>query len=140
MSATKITAKVPVGATSGTIAVTHPPAPAPAPGVSAVLTATTITIQLTGLKAGTMKVNKTVTIKGVVSPARTGNATVTIQRKVGTKWVNARVIARTINATCGAYSYPYKATKKGSYHVKVTTAKNATFAAGASAQKNFKVT
>lgn len=99
----------------------------------------TATINLTGLKAGVLKLHKMVTVKGTVKPAHSGKATVTIQRKVGTKWVYAKRVARTINATSGAYSYTYKPLRRGSYRVKTSVAKTARYTAAATAYKSFKV-
>ncbi len=73
----------------------------------------TATIALTGLRSGVLKLRKSVTIKGVVKPAHAGSAKLTIQRKVGARWVAAKTVARAINATSGAYSYAYKPTKAG---------------------------
>ena len=55
------------------------------------------------------------TIKGTVKPAHAGGAKLTIQRKLGAKWVAAKTVARPMNATSGAYSYGYKPTKTGTY-------------------------
>lgn len=99
----------------------------------------TATIKLSGLKAGVLKFHKSVTVKGSVKPARSGKATVRIQRKAGTKWVKAKTVARTINATSGAYSYTYKPLKKGSYRVKTSVAKTALYTAVATSYKSFKV-
>ncbi len=98
-----------------------------------------VTIKLTGLKAGALKLGKKMTVKGAVKPARSGTATVTIQRKVGKKWVNVKTAARTINATSGAYSYTYKPTKTGSYRVKTSVAKTTLFGSAATLWKSFKV-
>ena len=99
----------------------------------------TATITLTGLKSGVLKRGKVVTIKGLVKPAHAGSAKLTIQRKVGAKWVAAKTVARPMNATSGAYSYGYKATKAGSYRVKTSVAKTALFTAATTAYKTFKV-
>jgi hypothetical protein len=97
------------------------------------------TISLTGLKAGALKLGKKVTVKGTVKPAHAVNATVAIQRKVGAKWVKAKTVACTVNATSGAYSYVYKPLKKGAYRVKTSIAKTATYASATTAYKAFKV-
>ena len=99
----------------------------------------TVSISLTGLKAGVLKLGSKVTVKGTVKPAHDGKATVAIQRKVGTKWVKAKTVVRTVNATSGAYSYVYKPLKKGAYRVKTTVAKTALFTTATTAYKTFKV-
>ena len=96
------------------------------------------TITLTGLKSGVLRLHKTVTIKGAVKPAHSGKATVTIQRKSGSKWVAAKTTSRTISAR-GAYSYSYKPTKAGTYRVKTSVAKTAVYASATTAYKTFKV-
>jgi hypothetical protein len=98
-----------------------------------------VTIALSGLKAGVLKYRKMVTVKGTVTPARVGKATVRFERKVGAKWVLAKSIARTINATSGAYSYTYKPLKTGSFRVSTTVAKTPVYTAAATAWKLFKV-
>jgi hypothetical protein len=97
------------------------------------------TISLTGLKAGALKLGKKVTVKGTVKPAHAVKATLTIQRKVGAKWVKAKTVVRTVNATSGAYSYVYKPLKKGAYRVKTTVAKTAVYTTATTAYKTFKV-
>lgn len=97
------------------------------------------TIRLTGLRAGAIRLHKSVTVKGAVNPAHSGKATVVIQRKVGARWVNAKTVARTINATSGAYSYSYKPQKRGSYRVKTSVAKTTLYTAATTSYKSFKV-
>jgi len=99
----------------------------------------TATISLTGLKSGVLRLHHSVTIKGVIKPAHSGNATITIQRKAGTKWVAAKTIARAMNATSGVYGYGYKPTKTGTYRVKTSVPKTALYAAATTAYKTFKV-
>lgn len=98
-----------------------------------------ISVTLTGVKSGVVKLNKSVTTTGKVTPLRSGKATVTIQRKVGTKWVKAITKAVTINATSGKYSLAYKCTKKGSYRVQVSVAAAPAASAAKSTWKTFKV-
>jgi hypothetical protein len=97
------------------------------------------TIALTGLKSGVLKLHKAVIIKGVVTPAHSGNATVTIQRKAGSKWVVAKTIARPMKAATGAYSCSYKPTKAGTYRVKTSVTATALYTAATTAYKTFKV-
>jgi hypothetical protein len=101
--------------------------------------ASTVSIVLTGLKAGAIKLHKTVTVKGAVKPAHAGVVKITFQRKVGSKWVAAKAVAGTMNATSGAYSYTYKPTKAGSYRVQTTVAATPLYKAAATSWKTFKV-
>ena len=98
-----------------------------------------ITIKLAGLKGGAIKVNKPLTVSGVVSPAHAAKVTVTLQRKVGAKWVKMKAAAVMSNAAGGAYSYKYKVAKKGTWRVQTAAAKTADFSAAATAWKTFKV-
>jgi hypothetical protein len=99
----------------------------------------TVTISLTGIKSGVLKLHKSVVIKGAVKPARSGRATVTIQRKSGSKWVSAKTVGAAVNATSGAYSCSYKPTTAGTYRAKTSVAKTAAWAAATTAYKTFKV-
>ena len=139
VSNTKITAKVPVGATSGTISVTTSGGTTTSTASFTVLIKSKISIKLVGLTAGAIKVNRYLTIKGAVTPGHAAKVTVTLQRKVGTKWVKMKVVSRTSNATSGAYSYKYKVTRKGSWRVKTAAAKTAAYTSATTAWKTFRV-
>ena len=70
----------------------------------------------------TVKLGKSVTISGTVTPATQlagAKVTILVNRKSGTKWVKAKSATATASAT-GAYSWKYKVTKKGSYQVKIS--------------------
>ena len=100
---------------------------------------TTATLSLSGLKSGAIKHGKTLTCKGTIKPARSGKATITLQRKSGSKWVKVTAKTATINATSGAYTCAYKPTKTGSWRVQTTVAKTNAFAAVTTSWKTFKV-
>jgi hypothetical protein len=100
---------------------------------------TTVAIALVGLKSGAIKKGKTLTVKGAVAPARSGKATVTVQRKSGSKWIKAKTISCTINAANGIYSATYRPTATGSYRVQTTVAAGSGFTAGSSTWKSFTV-
>ena len=142
-SAIRITATVPAGATSGTIAVTT----AGGTGTSAAsFTVTappftpTLTLKLSGLTSGAIKLGKRVTAKGRVTPTSLAGSkvTLTVQKKNGTKWVKVKRVARTISAT-GTYSWKYKPLKRGAYRMKATIAKTAAHKAAATKWRSFKV-
>ena len=78
-------------------------------------------------------------MKGAVTPGHAAKVTITLQRKVGTKWVKMKVLTRTSNATSGAYSAKYKVTKKGAWRVMSKAAKTATYTAAKTTWKTFKV-
>ena len=98
-----------------------------------------LSLALTGPKSGALKLHKAVTCKGAVKPARAGKATVTIQHKVGTKWVKVAAKSVTLNATTGAYSCVYAPAKKGSWRIQTGVAKTSLLAPATSTWKTFKV-
>jgi len=142
-SAIKITATVPSGATSGTIAVTT----ASGTGTSATsFTVTappftpTLTLKLSGLTSGAIKLGQRVTAKGKVTPTSLAGSkvTLTVQKKNGARWVKVKRVARTISAT-GTYSWKYKPLKRGAYRMRATIAKTAAHTAAKTVWRKFKV-
>lgn len=99
----------------------------------------TLSLTLTGLKSGAVRLGRTVTCKGVLKPARAAKAVLTVQRKAGTKWVKAATKSASVNATSGAYSVKYKAAKKGTYRVQAAVAAGAGAGKATSAWRTFKV-
>ena len=97
-----------------------------------------LSLALTGLKSGALKLHKAVTCKGAVKPARAGKATVTIQHKVGTKWVKVTAKSVALNAA-SAYSCAYTPAKKGSWRIQTGVAKTSLLATATSTWKTFKV-
>jgi hypothetical protein len=145
-SATQITATVPAGASSGPIAVitaagtgasaasftvTAPPPPVFTP---------TVTLKLTGLTNGAVKLGKSMTAKGKVTPTSLAGSkvTLTVQRKHGTKWLKLKSTGRTISAT-GSYSWKYEPARKGAYRIKATIAKTAEHLAAGTTWRTFRV-
>ena len=144
VSATQITATVPAGATSGTIAVTTFGGTAVSAG-SFTVTAPPVftpkvTLKLTGLKRSVLNRGKRVTAKGAVKPTSLAGSKVklTLQKKKGAKWVKVKTASVTIRAT-SAYSWKYKATKKGTYRMRATITKTAAHTAAKTAWRTFKV-
>ena len=119
VSATKITATVPVGATTGTIAVTPLGGSAVTSSTSFTVGAPIVTPKITIKSALTVKVNRLITISGKVTPTSLAGRSVkiTIQKKSGTTWKTVKAVSAKISLA-GAYSYKYKPTTKGTYHAK----------------------
>jgi C1A family cysteine protease len=143
-SDTQITATVPAGATTGPIAVTTPGGSASSAASFTVtvpaVVSPTLTLKLSGLKSGAMRLGKSVTAKGTVTPTSLAGekVTLTVQKKKGAKWVKVKSHAATINAG-GAYSWKYKPAKRGAYRLQVTIAKTATHTTAKTKWFTFKV-
>ena len=107
---------------------------------SGVLVTPHLTLKLSGLKSGALKLGKRLTAKGKVTPASLAGSkvTLTVQRKQGGKWRKVKSTTRTIRAS-GAYSGKYKPTKKGSYRIRATMAKTGTNTAATTKWRTFKV-
>jgi hypothetical protein len=107
---------------------------------AASLTTPQLTLKLSGLRRGVLKLGKRLTAKGSVTPTSLAGAkvTLTVQRKVGGKWRKVKTVTRTIGAS-GAYSWKYKPAKKGSYRIRATMPKTATNTAAATKWLKFKV-
>jgi hypothetical protein len=108
--------------TAGASGGCHAAAPAPTP-VTTIMTAK--------VSPTTVKLNKSVTISGTVTPAAQlagAKVTILVNRKSGTKWVKAKSATATASAT-GAFSWKYKVTKKGSYQVKTSVKATPTYKA-----------
>ncbi len=75
-----------------------------------------LTLKLSGLSHGVLRVGKSVTAKGALTPSTyAARALVlTVQKKKGAKWVNAKTKHLTI-AAAGKYSWKFKGKKVGSY-------------------------
>jgi len=141
VSATKITATVPVGATTGTIAVTPLSGPVVTSAMNFTVGAPIVTPTITIKSAATVRVNKLITISGKVTPTSLAGASVkiTIQKKSGTAWKTVKTVSAKISLA-GAYSYKYKPTSKGTYHTKgAIAAKAGVNKAASSTWKTFKV-
>ena len=98
-----------------------------------------ITLQLSGLKSGAIKLGKSVTAKGTVTPTslKGSKVTLTVQQKKGSKWTKVKSASSTIGAT-GAYSWKYKPAKKGAYRIQAAIAKTATHTAATTKWLAFK--
>ena len=140
VSAGKIRATVPAGASTGAIAVTTPGGTATSTQSFTVLVKPTLTLRLSGLASGAIKLGKGVTAKGTVKPASLAGSQVklTVQKQKGGAWVKVKSVARTISAT-GAYSWTYKLTSRGAYRMQAMVAKTATHTAAMTKWSTFKV-
>ncbi|MGD0998211.1 MAG: GDSL-type esterase/lipase family protein [Thermoleophilia bacterium] len=140
-SATQISATVPFGAGTGTITVTTPGGVATSAASFTVVRVTPkLTLKLSGLKKGVLKLGRRLTAKGTVTPVSLagGKVTFTVQRKRDGKWRRVTSLVQTIGAG-GACSWKCKPARRGSYRLRATIAKTGTNAAASAAWLTFKV-
>jgi len=139
-SATKMTATVPSGATTGPIAVTTPGGSAASAASFTVVFRPKVTLKLSGLTSGAIRLGRRVTAKGTVTPTRLAGSKVklTVQKKRGARWVTVKRVARTISAS-GAYSWKYKPVRKGAYRMRATIAKTVAHTAAKTKWRPFRV-
>ena len=99
-----------------------------------------LTLKLSGLRAGALRLGRRVTAKGVVTPTSLAGdkVTLTVQRRRDGKWRTARAVTRTIGAA-GAYSWTYQPAKTGAYRVRATMSRTATHTAAMTAWRSFRV-
>ena len=98
-----------------------------------------LTLKLSGLRGGALRLRRYVTAKGVVTPSvlAGGKVKLQVQRWVH-RWVTVKTVLRTIGSS-GAYSWRYKPAKKGSYRLRATVVKTATNTAVGTTWRKFKV-
>ena len=83
-----------------------------------------LTLKLSGLKHGAMKLGKRVTAKGMVTRSAVAGPAgdkvkLTVQKKKRTTWVRVKTVKRTIAAD-GTYTWKYRPAKKGAYRMLAT--------------------
>jgi photosystem II stability/assembly factor-like uncharacterized protein len=98
-----------------------------------------LSLKLSGLKKGALKLGKRLTASGVVTPSVLAGSKVrlVLQTKAG-KWRAVKTLMLTIKRG-GACSWTYKPAKKGAYRLQVTIAKTATHGAATTKWLSFKV-
>jgi hypothetical protein len=100
----------------------------------------TITLKLSGLTAGKIKLRKTVTAKGVVRPSSVGEKVTVLIQKKNAKGVYVKLTTKTgLVKTGSAYSIPYKTAKKGAYRMQASIAANAVHSKATSPWRTFTV-
>lgn len=142
VSATQITATVPLGATTGTIAVTPLSGPVATSATNFTVTVPAVTTKVTLKVAPTsIRFRRTVKATGAVTPvlALVGSkVALKAQIKKGTRWVTTKSVTATVKAS-GAYSWTYKPAKRGTYRMQASIKATATKRASHSPWRTFKV-
>ena len=141
VSDTQITATVPAGTTSGTVTVTAPGGQVTSTTSFVVTPATAkLTLTVGGLSGGAVKLGKSVTAKGSLSPVSLagGKVTLTVQRNAGGVWHKVGASSLTVGAS-GVYSHAYKPSVRGSSRMHTTLASSATHTAATSSWCSFTV-
>jgi hypothetical protein len=102
--------------------------------------APTLTLKLSGLKRGALKLGRSVSASGRVTPSRFARSKVklTVQRKRGRKWITVKSVTRT-GSSRGVYGWKYKPAWRGSYRVQATITATTKSAAVATKWRTFKV-
>jgi len=145
-SSSQISVGVPDGATSGPITVTTPGGTATSSdrftviGWGPSVVTPTVTLKLSGLTSGVMRLGKSVTAKGKVTPTSLAGSKVklSVQKKRGARWVTLKSVKRTISTT-GAYSWKYKPVRRGAYRMRATIGKTVAHTAAKTKWRAFRV-
>jgi hypothetical protein len=103
--------------------------------------AAALSLRLSGLSGGALKLGRRVTANGVVTPVVLAGTkiTLTVQRRQAGTWHAVTSHTLTIGAG-GAYSYSYKPARAGSYRLRAAVARTADHAAAATCWRAFRVT
>ena len=106
-----------------------PPDPASTP---------TVTLDLSGLTAGALKLGQSVTATGAVAPqSLVGSRVVlSVQMKTGASWVKVKTTTASTRPV-GKFSWKYRPAAKGTYRMRAQITKTATSGAATSSWVSF---
>jgi photosystem II stability/assembly factor-like uncharacterized protein len=99
-----------------------------------------ITLKLSGLSGGTLRLGRRVTAKGVVTPGGLTGSKVklSLQKKRDHQWITVKIVTRTIGAG-GAYRWMYRPAQRIYYRLRATIAQTTTHTAATTTWRAFKV-
>lgn len=99
----------------------------------------TVTLKLSGLTSGVLRLGKVLTASGKVMPTNLGGkVTLTVQREQSGHWLAVTTVTRPLSST-GTYAWAYSPAQRATYRVKTTITKTTTHSAAATAWLNFMV-
>ena len=139
ISDTKITASVPVGATSGPITVATPGGTGTSATSLNVITTVTARVTLR-VRTTSVALGTTVRLAGAVTPASLAGSKVrlTVDVRMNGEWRTART-AVVSTTSSGAYAWAYRPSRRGRYVVQADVAKTAAHTAAHSQWASFTV-
>ena len=99
-----------------------------------------LTLRLSGLRSGAMRLGRSVTARCAVTSTRLASSrvTLTVERKHGARWIKVKSASVTIRATT-AYGWKYRAAKKGTYRLRARLDMTAANSAAKTAWHKFTV-
>jgi hypothetical protein len=142
ISDVRITLTVPAVALSGRISVTTPGGTGTSVAAFTVVPAApTITLKLSGLTAGVMRLGHIVTATGAVTPlSLVGSRVVlSVQVKIGGTWVKVKTTSASISPK-GKYSWKYAPAERGSYRMRAQITATEDYPAATTTWRTFIVT
>ena len=143
VSDTQITATVPTGASTGTIAVSTAGGTGTSTSSFTVRSAPvtpTVTLRLSGLTAGAISLGQIVTATGTVAPLSLvgSRVTLTVQMKKGVAWVKVKTTTAS-SRPAGNYRWKYAPAGKGAYRMRAQVAATAAYGAATTPWRAFTV-
>ncbi len=139
-SASRVTAWVPLGATTGRITVTTPGGSVTSASDFTVMVKPVLTLKVSGLTGGVLKLGRRFTAKGTATPITLAGSPVklTLQRYRSGTWRKVTSVTKTISAS-GTYTWTYRPGARGSYRIRAAMAKTLTYTAASTTSKKFSV-
>ena len=142
-SDTQLTATVPPDAATGAITVTTSGGSATSAAsftVTAAPVGAKVTLTLSGLRAGTVRLGRIVTASGALTPAGLAGSSVTlrVEMKKGATWLKVKTTSVRSRPE-GTYMWKYEPRTKGTYRMRASIVATAAYPAATTAWRGFKV-